>query len=67
MTALLAVSMGAGPMMMGCDKTLHENEKTTVAPNGEKTTSQEKTVEHPNGTVTTEKEATHSNPNAPTP
>ena len=64
LAALLVASMSSVPMIAGCDRTIHETEKTTVGPNGEKSTSQEKTVQHNDGTVTTEKEVKHTNPNA---
>ena len=59
MTAVLISSLGAMPMIVGCDRTLHENEKTTSGPNGT-TTTENKTVEHPNGTVTNEKSVHHN-------
>jgi hypothetical protein len=63
-TAMLVGTMGSLPMMMGCDRTLHEEKKVTTGSNGEQTKTETKTVQHPDGTVTTEKEAKHVNPNA---
>jgi hypothetical protein len=65
MTALLVGSMGAVPMITGCDRTLHENEKTTTGPNGQQTTEEQKTVQHPDGSVTTEKQVQHNAPANP--
>jgi hypothetical protein len=62
MTAVLVSSMGAMPMIVGCDRTLHEDQKTTSGPNGQSTTDT-KTVEHPDGSVTTEKNVNHNNAN----
>lgn len=62
MTAVLVSSMGAMPMIVGCDRTLHEDQKTTSGPNGTTTTT-DKTVEQPNGTVVHEKNTnTNANP-----
>jgi hypothetical protein len=61
MTAVLIGSMGAMPMIVGCDRTLHEDQKTTSGPNGQ-TTTDTKTVQHADGTVTTEKNMHANNP-----
>jgi hypothetical protein len=61
MAVVLVGSMGAMPMIVGCDRTLHEDQKTTSGPNGQ-TTTDVKTVQHPDGSVTTEKEAHSNNP-----
>lgn len=61
MATVLVGSMGAMPMIVGCDRTLHEDQKTTSGPNGQ-TTTETKTVQHSDGSVTTEKES-HSNNN----
>lgn len=60
MTAVLVSSMGAMPMIVGCDRTLHEDQKTTSGPNGQ-TTTDTKTVQHPDGSVTQEKSSNTSN------
>lgn len=62
MTAALVSSMGAMPMIVGCDRTLHEDQKTTSGPNGQ-TTTDTKTVQHPDGSVTTEKNVNANNAN----
>ncbi|HSU69718.1 MAG TPA: hypothetical protein VLJ39_22730 [Tepidisphaeraceae bacterium] len=62
MTAMLSASMVGLPMIVGCDRTLHEDQKTTAGPNGQ-TTTDTKTVEHPNGTVTKEQSVNHNNNN----
>ena len=59
MTAVLVGSMGAMPMLVGCDRTLHEDQKTTSGPNGQ-TTTDTKTVQHSDGSVTTEKNVNHN-------
>jgi len=59
---LLAASLVATPMMVGCDRELNSSEKTTRSPNGETTTTEQKTVQHPDGSVTTEKQSNHNNP-----
>lgn len=61
MIAVLVGSMGAMPMIVGCDRTLHEDQKTTSGPNGQ-TTTDTKTVQHSDGSVTTEKESHTNNP-----
>jgi len=58
--AVLVASMGV-PFVIGCDHTLHSDEKTTTSPNGTQSTTEEKTVQHPNGSVTTEKDVHHNN------
>jgi hypothetical protein len=60
MAALLVASMSSIPMIAGCDRTVHESEKTTSGPNGQ-STAVEKTVQHPDGSVTTEKKSSNSN------
>ena len=60
MAAMLSASMVGVPMIVGCDRTLHEDEKTTTGVNGSQTTTESKTVEHPNGSVTTEKDVHHN-------
>jgi len=62
MTAMLVATMGSMPMMVGCDRTVHETEKTTTGPNGS-STSDSKTVEHPDGSVTTSTEKKSAAPN----
>lgn len=59
MAVLLVASMSSVSMITGCDRTVHEAEKTTSGPNGTATTS-EKTVQHPDGSVTTDKQTSHS-------
>ena len=65
MSALMVASMSSVPMIAGCDRTVHESEKTTSGPNGSATTV-EKTVQHPDGTLTTEKQ-TKNNSTPPNP
>lgn len=61
--ALLVASM-AVPFVIGCDRTLHQDEKTTTSPNGSQSSTETKTVQHPDGSVTTEKNTSHNtNPN----
>lgn len=57
---LLMGSLAAAPMIVGCDKELGRNERTTTDSNGNQTSVQEKTVQHPNGSVTTEKDVNHN-------
>jgi hypothetical protein len=52
MASLIVASMG----LMGCDRTVSENSKTTTTPNGAQTTTDEKTVQHPDGSVTQQKD-----------
>ena len=61
-SALLVAAMGT-PMLVGCDRTLHEDTKTTRSPNGDSQTTEQKTVQHPDGSVTNEKETHNNNPN----
>ena len=64
MTAMLATTMGWMPaMIVGCDRTVHEAEKTTTGPEGTSKT-ESKTVQHPDGSVTT---STEKKSNAATP
>lgn len=59
-TALLSASLIGMPALVGCDRTLHEDQKTTTSPNGSQTTTDSKTVQHADGTVTTEKNVNHN-------
>lgn len=60
---LLATSLLATPLMVGCDKdatkpgdkVLNKQEKTTTDTNGNTSSSEQKTVQHSDGTVTSEK------------
>lgn len=62
LAAMLTVSLGGIPMVIGCDKTLHSTDKTTTTPNGEQTTTHEQTVQHPDGSVTKEQQTSHNPP-----
>lgn len=69
---LLVTSLGAGALLIGCDKdavkpgdkVVNQSEKTTSDSNGNKSTSEQKTVKHSDGTVTQEKhsDSTNNNP-----
>lgn len=63
LTGLMATTLGVLSIgMIGCDRTLHEDSKTTTSPNGEQTTTDQKTVQHSDGSVTTEKQTDHNPP-----
>ena len=53
-SALMIASMAGVPALVGCDRTLSSDSKTTRQPNGDTTTTDSKTVQHPDGSVTTE-------------
>jgi hypothetical protein len=62
---MLAATMGSMPaMFVGCDRTVHETEKTTTGPNGTSTTDS-KTVQHPDGSVSTSTEKKSSTATPP--
>ena len=62
MSALLIASMAGVPALVGCDRTIHEDQKTTRSPNGDTSVQDQKTVQHPDGSVTTETEKHNANP-----
>ena len=66
LTALLSTSLLGVPMIVGCDRTVRENDKTTTTPNGQQTTTEDKTVQHPDGSVTQEK-SVNKTPGSPQP
>lgn len=61
--ALCTASLAGMPMLVGCDRELSHQEKTTTDSNGNQTRSEQKTVQHPDGSVTTEKQTSHGNAN----
>lgn len=63
MTTMLLASLCSMPMVVGCDRTVKETDKTTTGPNGDQSTTASKTVEHPDGSVTTSTEKKSSAPN----
>lgn len=53
---LCTASLVGMPVLVGCDRELSHEEKTTTDSKGNQTHSEQTTVQHPDGSVTTEKQ-----------
>ncbi len=63
---LLSLSMVGGiPLLVGCDKTVSEEKKTTVSPNGDTSKSETVVKEKANGDVVKEHSSSTDNTHNP--